>query len=91
LPTLYYIPNKDTIAAENKILADDEVGWPELVAHRNQIDKELQKQSEARNPHLVQVWFTGKQELQYLVTQADSLHRCSYQCWWRNRRRKDGF
>jgi hypothetical protein len=65
---LYYIPNEDSIAEENKILAKDEVDWPELTVHRQRIDEELKQQKAAHEPDLVQVWFTGKQEVQYLVT-----------------------
>jgi hypothetical protein len=88
---LYYIPNEKTIADENAVLAEDEVDWPELTAHRKEIDAELRKLKAARKPDLVQVWFTGEQEVEYLVTQTNLLYRRSYQRRWRNRRRKDGF
>jgi hypothetical protein len=67
------------------------VDWPELTEHRQRIDEELKQQKAAREPDLVQVWFTGEQEVQYLVTQTDLLYRRPYQRRWRNRRRKDGF
>jgi len=59
LPTLYYIPNEDSIIEENKILAKDELDWPELTEHRQRIDAELQEQKAAQKPDLAQVWFTG--------------------------------
>jgi hypothetical protein len=59
---LYYIPNEESIAEENRILADDEEDWPELTEHRQRIDEELKQQKAAREPDLVQVWFTGKQK-----------------------------
>ncbi|KAH7079694.1 hypothetical protein FB567DRAFT_127260 [Paraphoma chrysanthemicola] len=59
LPTLYYIPYDDVVAAENKILAKDEVDWPELTEHRKQVDAELEQQKADHKPDLVQVWFTG--------------------------------
>ncbi|KAG9199104.1 hypothetical protein G6514_009022 [Epicoccum nigrum] len=59
LPTLYYIPNEDSITEENKILAKDELDWPELTEHRRRIDEELQEQKAACEPDLAQVWFTG--------------------------------
>ncbi|KAL1610691.1 hypothetical protein SLS60_002361 [Paraconiothyrium brasiliense] len=59
LPTLYYIPSDDVIAAEKKILEKDEVDWPELTEHRRRIDKELEEQKADHEPDLVQVWFTG--------------------------------
>lgn len=61
LPTLYYIPNEETIKAENKLLEKDEVDWPELTEHRRRIDEELEQQKADHEPDLVQVWFTGEQ------------------------------
>jgi hypothetical protein len=91
LPTLYYIPSEDSIAEENKILAKDEVDWPELTEHRQRIDAELQEQKAAQEPHLAQVWFTGEQEIQYLVLHTDLLYRRPYQRRRGNRRGKDRF
>ncbi|KAH4171136.1 hypothetical protein HBI24_165720 [Parastagonospora nodorum] len=59
LPTLYYIPNEETISKENEKLAEDEVDWPELTEHRQRIDEELNQERAAREPDLAQVWFTG--------------------------------
>jgi hypothetical protein len=87
---LYYIPNEETIAKENEILAKDEVDWPELTEYRKEIDKEIQDEMDARKPDLVQVWFTGEEEVQYLATQTDLLYRRSYQRRWRYRQCKDG-
>jgi hypothetical protein len=61
LPTLYYIPKDEVIAAENKILKEEEVDWPELTEHRRRVDEELSQAMAEQQHDLVQVWFTGKQ------------------------------
>jgi hypothetical protein len=58
---LYYIPKDEVIAAENKILKEEEVDWPELTEHRRRVDEELSQAMAEQQHDLVQVWFTGKQ------------------------------
>jgi len=85
LPTLYYIPNDDVIAAENKILEKDEVDWPELTEHRRRVDEELEQQKKDHQPYVIQVWFTDEQTSLYVIPKADLSHRRSHQRRWRYR------
>ena len=59
LPTLFYIPNEQTLKKENEALAADAKGYPELQEWQAKIDKEY-KDHRAKHPaDLYQVWFPG--------------------------------
>lgn len=47
------------IEEEKIAMKKDEEDWPELTAHRAEIDRELEELRKTRKPDLVQVWFTG--------------------------------
>lgn len=47
------------IEEEKMAMKKDEEDWPELTAHRAQVDRELEELRKNRKPDLVQVWFTG--------------------------------
>lgn len=59
LPTLWYIPNKETLEAEDQSIAEEAKDWPQLKAYRDEVDKEIRDFQAKHPPDLYQVWFPG--------------------------------
>ena len=59
LSTLWYIPNEATLKADDDAIDKEDDDWPELKAHRDEIDKQIRKQRAKNFPDLYQVWFPG--------------------------------
>lgn len=59
LPTLWYIPNKETMEAEEHSIDKEDDDWPELKAYRDEVDKEIRDFQAKHPPDLYQVWFPG--------------------------------
>jgi len=59
IPTLFYIPNAASLAAEEAEIDKEDDDWPELKAFRDGVEKEINEQRNKHQPDLHQVWFPG--------------------------------
>lgn len=59
LPTLWYIPNKETLDKEEAAIDKEDDDWPELKHHREAVDQQIKDHQAKYPPDLYQVWFPG--------------------------------